>query len=113
MKTTTGKLRNITTGILHTEIGDVYKFFDEYLDMDGIMTRQLPSALRALEPILKNKFPDKPEWFTKEWIKTGLNDSIDLPELTLEEKGIFWDNYKTFASQVWENIKDKTIVVKS
>jgi len=112
MKTTNGKLRNITSGVLHTGIGDVYVFLEDYLDAKGIMTHQLPSACRALEPILKKKLPEN--WFTKEWIKDELwqNTEVEVPDLTAEEKNEFWKEYEVFASAMWNSIKDKTIVVK-
>lgn len=111
MKTTKGKLRNITTGILHTDITDVYVFLDEYLDMGGAMTHQIPSAFRALEPILKKKLPE--EWFTNEWIKTGLDEVVEITDLSPEELKTFWEQYKIYASAMWDKIKNKTIVVKA
>jgi len=109
MKTAKGKLRNITTGILHTNIGDVYLFLEEYLDVKGVMTHQLPSACRALNPILKKKLSK--DWFTKEWQKNGLNEPIELPNLTKQEKILFWKKYEILSSKMWDKIKDKTIVV--
>ncbi len=111
MKTTKGKLRNITTGILHTDIGGVYTFLEEYLGEKGIMTHQLPSACRALEPILKTKLSE--EWFTDEWIKEGLDEEIEVEDMTDFERGEFWADYKKKASEMWNKIKDKIIVVKT
>lgn len=111
MKTTKGKLRNITSGILHTEIGDVYLFFEEYIGMKGIMTHQLGSACKAIEPILRTKFGKM--WFTDEWIKDGLNVMVEVPDLTAEEKELFWKHYHAYASEMWDKIKDKTIIVKT
>jgi hypothetical protein len=110
MKTTVGKLRNITTGILHTAIGDVYEFLEEYLDAKGIMTHQLPSACRALEPILKSKLPET--WFVKEWVKAGLDVEAECPDLTEDEKKVFWESYEEHAGKLWDKIKDKTIIVQ-
>lgn len=111
MKTTNGKLRNITSGILHTGIGEVYNFFESYLGMDGIMTHQLPSACKALQPILKNKLSK--DWFTNEWIKdqNWQNTETEVPDLTAEEKQEFWKEYEVFASAMWDSIKDKTVVI--
>lgn len=110
MKTTKGKLRNITSSILHTEIGDVYLFFEQYLGADGIMTHHLPSACRAIIPILKRKLNN--EWFIKDWIKEGLDESVTIPELTEKEKGEFWKSFEKYSADLWEKISDKTIVVK-
>lgn len=110
MITTKGQLRNMTTGILHTSIGDVYVFLEKYLGAKGIMTHQLPSACKALLPFLKTKLPD--EWFTDEWQKENLNEPAEVADLTEDEKKLFWESYEKYASEMWNNIKDKTIVVK-
>lgn len=110
MITTKGALRNITTGILHTSIGDIYTFIEEYTGEEGIMTHQLPRAGRALIPILKTKLPD--EWFTEEWIKEGLEEPVEVEDMTDEEKKIFWQGYGVNAADMWDKIKDKAVVVK-
>lgn len=111
MKTTKGKLRNVTSGRLHTDIGDVYKFYEEYCEADGIMTHQIPSAFKALLPILKGKLSE--EWFTDEWIKTGLDEPAEIAELTTEEKAAFWKSFGEHAAEMWGAIESKTIVIKS
>jgi len=109
MKTTKGKLRNITTGIMHTEIKDVYLFFEEYTGEKGIMTHHLSSAIKAITDILKTKLSDK--WFTKEWIKEELDEVIEIPDITEEEKASFWKLFQEYNSEVWNTIKDKSIIV--
>lgn len=111
MKTTKGELRNITTGILHTEIGKVYEFFINYLDMKGIMTHNLPPAYRAIEPIMVRKLAHLPEYFTKEWIKTGLDEAVEIPDLTSEEREEFWSAYQKYNGETWDSIKDRTIII--
>lgn len=109
MKTTKGKLRNVTTGILHTSMDDVYKFFEEYLGSDGIMTHHIPSAQDALLPILKTKLTE--EWFDHSWLKENLDETIELPELTADEKETFWKAFEVNAAAMWEKIAHKTIAV--
>lgn len=109
MQTTVGKLRNVTTGILHTNIGDVYKFFEEYTGEEGIMTHHLPSAAKALEPILKRKLSD--EWFTKEWIKEDLDKEATIEDLTQDERQEFFTSFGEYAANMWDKIKDKTVAV--
>lgn len=109
MNTTKGQLRNITSMILHTNIGDVYTFFEKYVGAEGIMTHHLPSAGRAIKPILENKLSD--EWFTDKWIKEGLDEKVELPDLTDDEKKQFWESFEKFNSSMWDSIKDKTIIV--
>ena len=111
MKTTIGKLRNITTGILHTDMDDVYEFFEQYLNEKGIYTHHLPSAGKAILPILKKKLPA--EWFSKDYIITGLNEEAEVPDMTEEEKKEFWFSFGKYSSELWNNnIKDKAIIVK-
>jgi hypothetical protein len=110
METTKGKLRNITTGILHTNIDDVYLFLEEYVGAKGIMTHQLGSAVKALTPILQTKLSD--EWFREEWIKVGLDKVIEITDLTEEEKIKFWKEYEVYSSELWKSIKNKAIIVK-
>jgi len=109
MKTTKGKLRNMTTGILHTEIGHVYEFIEEYTGEKGVMTHQIPSACRALEPILKTKLTA--EWFTNIWDKEGLEIEVECPDMTEDEKQEFWKSYGEYSATMWDKIKDKTIIV--
>lgn len=109
MKTTKGKLRSITSGILHTDIGDVYKFIQEYVGFDGIMTHEIPSAIRSLCPILRTKLPE--EWFSEEWITIGLEEPVELPELTEKEKDLFWNNYGVLRVGAWNAIKEKIIII--
>jgi hypothetical protein len=110
MKTTKGALRNMTSGRLHTDIGQVYQFIEEYTGEKGIMTHHIPSACRALLPILKTKLG--PEWFTDEWIKEGLSESVEVSDLTVEERKLFWDSFNGYAAELLDSIKDKTIIVK-
>lgn len=100
----------MTTGILHTTIGDVYEFIEEYTGEKGVMTHQIPSACRALVPILKTKLP--PEWFNEIWLKDGLDEPCEVSDLTDEEKRSYWSEYGAYASAMWDSIKDKTIIVK-
>ena len=99
MKTTVGKLRSITTGILHTEIGDVYKFFEEYTGQKGIMTHHLPSAFKAIKPVLQSKLP--PEWFAEVWQKEGLNVDVDVPDMTEDENKEFFVKFNEYNSEMW------------
>ena len=41
------RLRNLTTGRLHTEIGHVYEDLGRIAGDDGIMTHMIPRVMRA------------------------------------------------------------------
>lgn len=59
------RLRNLTTGILHTEIGHVYEDIENLTGTKGIMTHQIPNAIRAMLPWLKVKLKDEQFWDSK------------------------------------------------
>jgi len=56
------RLRNLTTERLHTQMEDVYKDIEFLTGVPGIMTHQLPNAVRALTPWLKEKLTDPRFW---------------------------------------------------
>lgn len=104
MKTTVGKLRNVTTGILHTDMDDVYEFFNDYVS-DGIMTHHLPSAQKALRPILEGKLDES--YFNHVWQKEFLDEEVEIAELTIEEKAKFWEAFQTFNAEMWSKMGSK------
>jgi len=93
MKTTNGKLKNVTSGVLHTSMTDIHAFYEVYLGMERIFTHQLPKTFDALLPILNRKLDDA--WFIPQWNKDEVwqNEPIEIPDLTKEEKDEFWKNY--------------------
>lgn len=56
------RLRNLTTGRLHTDIGCVYEDLEFITGERGLMTHMLPNAMRAVEPWLKEKVTDPEYW---------------------------------------------------
>lgn len=59
------RLRNLTTGRLHTEIGCVYQDLEFITGMSGIMTHQIPNIIHAAEPWLKEHVKDQAFWDDK------------------------------------------------
>jgi len=51
------RLRNLTTHILHTKVSHVYEDI-EILTGINIMTHQIPSALKAIQPFLEKRLND-------------------------------------------------------
>lgn len=49
------RLRNLTTGILHTEVGHIYEDIEFLTGEKGIMTHMLPRACEAMMPILEGR----------------------------------------------------------
>lgn len=83
------------TGVVHTNIDDIYDFFNKTVE-NGIMTHMLPRATNAIKPILIQKFPQLPI--------SGFHPNIENPDelyevqLTTEEKSVFWNNYSELPS---------------
>lgn len=78
------RLRNLTTGRLHTDVGHIYKDLEKISGIRGLMTHMLPRVMQSVEPWLREKVTDKRFW-------DGMYDvthtgDFDLPESTKEER---------------------------
>lgn len=85
------RLRNLTTGRLHTEMGDIYEDVEFFTGEKGVMTHMLPNAHRALEPWLKEKVTE-PRFWDGEYDLTHLGEFPIEPLNELEKKE-FWARY--------------------
>lgn len=85
------RLRNITTGRLHTEIGHVYQDIEFLTGECGVMTHMLPRACRALEPYLREQVPAERFW--RDEYDTSHTGEIDLRPMNEAEKTSFWSRY--------------------
>lgn len=56
------RLRNLTTGRLHTEMSHIYQDLEFITGMKGLMTHMLPNVRRAVEPWLKEQITDSRFW---------------------------------------------------
>lgn len=56
------RLRNLTTGRLHTKIDDVYEDLEFITGGGGIMTHMIPRVMKAIEPWLRTKVVDDVFW---------------------------------------------------
>lgn len=65
MKMDIQRLRNLTTGLLHTDIRHVYQDIEFFTGEKGLMTHMLPRANRALRPYLRNIIKDPRVWDEK------------------------------------------------
>lgn len=77
------RLRNLTTGKLHTKMDDIYEDLEKLTGIEGVMTHQLPGACRALRPWLKQVAPDARLWDGK--YDPSHTGEIELPECSQEE----------------------------
>lgn len=85
------RLRNLTTGFLHTEIGHVYEDLGEITGAKGLMTHMLPRAMRAVKPWLRDNVTDPRFWDGKyDPTHTG---EIDIPVPTKADRDLMFDRY--------------------
>ena len=86
------RLRNLTTGRLHTEIGHVYEDLEAITGEQGLMTHMLPRAVRAVEPWLREHVTDQRFW-DGEYDTTHVGE-FALPEPTGEDRAKMFERYK-------------------
>ena len=85
------RLRNLTTGRLHTEMSHVYDDLGIITGEHGLMTHMLPRAMRAVEPWLREKVTEARFWDGE--YDTTHTGEIDLPTPTKEEREEMWKRY--------------------
>ena len=87
------RLRNLTTGRLHTDIGCIYEDLGEITGQKGLMTHMLPRAMRAVEPWLREHVTDSRFW-NDEYDNTHIGE-YSLPEPTAADREAMTDRYMT------------------
>lgn len=73
------RLRNLTTGKLHTKIEHIYEDL-EIIIGEALMTHMLPRANKAIEPWLRKQVPDQRFWDGK--FDTEHTGDFELPQPT-------------------------------
>lgn len=86
------RLRNLTTGRLHTEMGHIYEDLGAINGEQGLMTHMLPRAMTAVEPWLREHVTD-PRFWDDEYDPTH-NGEYALPEPTAEDRTAMFERYK-------------------
>lgn len=98
MKMDIQRLRNLTTGKMHTEIGHVYQDIEFFTGAEGLMTHMIPNAFRSLLPFLKKKITD-PRFWDDAWDKDKTHiGEIEVEPLSKEELVEFWADYEARPS---------------
>ena len=87
------RLRNLTTRVLHTEMGHVYQDLETIVGEKGLMTHMIPNMLRAVEPWLREKISDERFWNGK--FDTEHTGKIELPNATQSERKMMIERYKS------------------
>lgn len=90
------RLRNLTTGRLHTNMGDIYQDIEYLTGEKGVMTHMLPNACRALEPYLRDKVPNQKFW--EDVYDTTHTGEVDVPPMDDAERKAFWERYGALPS---------------
>jgi hypothetical protein len=86
------RLRNLTAGRLHTEIGHVYEDLETITGEKGLMTHMLPRAATAVEPWLREHITE-PRFWDGEYDTTHIGEYA-LPEPTAAERAAMFERYK-------------------
>jgi len=85
------RLRNLTTGKLHTEMGHIYEDLGMLTGETGLMTHVLPRAMKAVKPWLQDKVTEARFW-DGEYDTTHVGE-FDLPEPTKEDQKAFFARF--------------------
>lgn len=99
------RLRNLTTGILHTEIGHVYEDLETILGAPGLMTHMLPRANKAVEPWLREHVTDARFW-SGTFNITHVGD-YELPVPSVEDRAAMFERFRAMP----DPLENKKVVV--
>jgi hypothetical protein len=81
------RLRNFTTGRLHTNMDDVYEDLEIITGKAHILTHQIPNICRAMDPYLRVKIKDPRFWEDK--YDTTHTGEIELPAMDETARAMF------------------------
>jgi hypothetical protein len=94
LKLTAKRIRNLTTGILHTCMDDVYRDLAAIVGVDGLMTHQLPRVRECVLPWLREKTKNDAAFWDKD-IQIETDWEIDhWSEPSQAERAVMLENYK-------------------
>lgn len=94
------RIRNLTTGILHTDVSHLYKDIEYLTSSPGIMTHHLPAASRALKPALHARFYGAARIWHGGYDPNHVGD-FDVAPLDDEELSAFWSLFEQELSTYW------------
>lgn len=90
------RLRNLTTGRLHTKMEDIYADVEYLTGEKGVMTHMLPNACRALAPYLRGFAADPKLW--EDAYDPAHTGELDVPPMSAEQRAEFWKRYGALPS---------------
>lgn len=85
------RLRNLTTGRLHTKMEHIYEDLGILTGETGLMTHMLPRAMRACEPWLRGHVTD-PRFWDGEYDVTHTGE-LALPESSADDRNAMFERY--------------------
>ncbi len=90
------RLRNLTTGKLHTKMKHIYEDLEWLTGEAGVMTHQLPNACKAMETYLRERVKDDRFWDGKyDPTHTG---ETDVPMMGEDAKKAMWKRFEALPS---------------
>lgn len=98
MKISIQRLRNITTGRLHTEVEHIYEDLGIITGQQGLMTHMLPRVMEAVRPWLKRatKSMDGRLWDGRfDDRHVGI---VELPDPTVSDRASMFAIYKSLPN---------------
>lgn len=93
------RLRNLTTGRLHTKMDDIYLDIEYLTGEEGVMTHMLPNALKAIRPYLEDHVKDKKFWNGE--YDTSHNGDTNIPPMNKEDQNKFWAAFSKMKSPIF------------
>lgn len=88
------RIRNLTTGILHTKMEDIHEDIEYLVVTKGVTDNILYAANRALQPFLRERLSDQRFW--NEALDYGHTGDIPLAPMTHDEQKCFWSRYRVY-----------------
>ena len=99
------RLRNLTTGKLHTQMSDFYEDLERISGQQNLMTHMLPRVLDSVTPFLRRNVTDPRFWDGK--FDTSHVGEYDLPESTESARLEMFDIYHSLH----DPLKGKPVIV--
>ena len=99
------RLRNLTTGKLHTKIEHIYEDLELIIGEQGLMTHMIPRATKAVRPWLRDNVLEIRFWDEK-YDTTHIGE-IDLPTFTNEDRKVFFERFAAMPSP----LDDKEVIL--
>lgn len=90
------RLRNLTTGKLHTQMEHIYEDIGALAGIEGVMTHQLPNAVEAMKPWLRKVVADPRFWDGA--FDTSHTGEIEIPVMTQQERDETLDRFGKLPS---------------